>query len=450
MFQGIAAFLRERFLALTAGNAKLIIFFVKQVPKFMALPQELLDETAMDAKIAKGRDFMIWVEGGSSFVDGYQQDFKQLAGDLENLTKQSVIDPHAKQCIFWLIRLGCVACAFAGSFRLTFLTSLLQFLFLPFSLFAVLGSGVEIVFILYTGHALMFPLLKFLLHQVLPAEHNPAITISPSFLVLFLMADQLLCLVCLFRTPKGKTASMPTSRIMASVTYGFLNCKTYYLMLLPLIFGLEIPVFAWLLDAALGLSSNIHNIIKRFWEVLFYNAHRMAHIKEVYPDAHKFHHYLHDCTAFDAHIFGSGAPEEWLILMCDLALALCFGCAPASLSYHVLQMSWYNKWGFHTRSEQPEFHFDNFHADHHALHKANFGMTYPFELLMKTIPPQLGHEVEWLGFIVKRIDRDGNVCLIFNRVDDKSTFERAQQHAVAETAWRWSQVCNRYDCDMYS
>ena len=37
------------------------------------------------------------------------------------------------------------------------------------------------------------------------------------------------------------------------------------------------------------------------------------------------------------------APEEWLILMSDLALGLGFGLQPASLSGHVLGVSWYNK-----------------------------------------------------------------------------------------------------------
>lgn len=38
----------------------------------------------------------------------------------------------------------------------------------------------------------------------------------------------------------------------------------------------------------------------------------------VYNQAHKFHHYLHDTTAFDAHVYGAGAPEEWWSLMLEL------------------------------------------------------------------------------------------------------------------------------------
>ena len=31
-----------------------------------------------------------------------------------------------------------------------------------------------------------------------------------------------------------------------------------------------------------------------------------GHLPRVYEEAHKFHHYLHGSTAFDAHIYGSG------------------------------------------------------------------------------------------------------------------------------------------------
>jgi len=152
----------------------------------------------------------------------------------------------------------------------------------------------ETVFVLYSGHALVFPLLQLLLRSILPEHLYLTFTIRPWFLVALLVVDQLLCAICLIRTPKGKTAPMATSRIMQSVTYGFLNCKTYYLILLPLIFGLEVPVLAWVLDAVLGLSGKISETCGRIWAVLFYHAHRMGHVKQVYTDAHKFHHFLHD------------------------------------------------------------------------------------------------------------------------------------------------------------
>eukprot|EP00449_Zooxanthella_nutricula_P064479 CAMPEP_0198566726 /NCGR_PEP_ID=MMETSP1462-20131121/103717_1 /TAXON_ID=1333877 /ORGANISM="Brandtodinium nutriculum, Strain RCC3387" /LENGTH=227 /DNA_ID=CAMNT_0044297763 /DNA_START=339 /DNA_END=1022 /DNA_ORIENTATION=+ len=205
---------------------------------------------------------------------------------------------------------------------------------------------------------------------------------------------------------------------MASVTYGFLNCKTYYLVLLPLAFGLEVPVIPWALDASFGLSSRISNYFARYWEVLFYHIHRMGHVRQVYSDAHKFHHHLHDCTAFDAHIFGSGAPEEWLILMADIMLAACLGCVPASLSGHVLSVSWINKWDFHSRNDKPAGHADNFHADHHALHMVNFGFSPPFDLFMKTLPKQVSAAVEFKGFLVQRIEDGKDVRLQFTPTDE--------------------------------
>ena len=64
----------------------------------------------------------------------------------------------------------------------------------------------------------------------------------------------------------------------------------------------------------------------------------------VYEHAHKAHHYLHDSTAFDAHIYGSGAPEEYHTLMVEVVTSL-LGGTPPSLAFHTLYTSWTNKVG---------------------------------------------------------------------------------------------------------
>jgi hypothetical protein len=53
----------------------------------------------------------------------------------------------------------------------------------------------------------------------------------------------------------------------------------------------------------------------------------------VYAQAHKFHHHLPDACAFDAHIYGSGAPEEYFLLLTELVVAAWLGCCPPSLSW---------------------------------------------------------------------------------------------------------------------
>lgn len=65
--------------------------------------------------------------------------------------------------------------------------------------------------------------------------------------------------------------------------------------------------------------------------------------------AHKFHHYLHDTTAFDAHIYGAGAPEEWFSLVLEAGMALWFGLYPAALSLTLIMQSVSSKVG-HTRT----------------------------------------------------------------------------------------------------
>ena len=42
------------------------------------------------------------------------------------------------------------------------------------------------------------------------------------------------------------------------------------------------------------------------WATIYYHQHRIAHLPVVYDQSHKFHHYLHDTTPFDAHIYGAG------------------------------------------------------------------------------------------------------------------------------------------------
>ncbi|OLP97350.1 Vacuolar protein sorting-associated protein 26 [Symbiodinium microadriaticum] len=112
--------------------------------------------------------------------------------------------------------------------------------------------------------------------------------------------------------------------------------------------------------------------------VCFYVEHRIGHLPVVYQHAHKMHHYLHDSTAFDAHIYGSGMNEEffWILaetLPCLLAPSFFF---PYFLNFDTLYSSWTNK-SCHTRTaDEKEYGFcdeANFHADHHTLHRANFG-----------------------------------------------------------------------------
>jgi len=54
------------------------------------------------------------------------------------------------------------------------------------------------------------------------------------------------------------------------------------------------------------IAAKIQTLLKMDWATIYYHQHRIAHLPVVYDQSHKFHHYLHDTTPFDAHIYGAG------------------------------------------------------------------------------------------------------------------------------------------------
>ena len=145
----------------------------------------------------------------------------------------------------------------------------------------------------------MASILTAFANTIVPNEYNYVISISPTFLAVFLAIDQLLCAFTLFWTPVGRVEKMSPSRIWQSIWYGFLNCKTYYLILLPVAYGSKIAIIPWIVDYAFGISNLITNRTMAYWNVMFYLAHRIGHLPLVYADAHRFHHHLHDSTSFE-------------------------------------------------------------------------------------------------------------------------------------------------------
>ena len=408
-------FLTQTRTFLLTGNALLFSFWWRFLLAPFSLPDELNDDAILAKMMEYDEQFELRVK--KSHVQNYNDGLEEVGRQVERLGKP-ILSHKTKQWVFWGVRLGCAGVGvWTGSVGLVVMVSLLQFLFLPYSLFVSVAYGLETVFVLYTGHVIVWPVLVWLFDSVFCLDFMN-LTITPELCLGFLVLDQTICALCLWKTPKGKTAPISTWRIVQSVVYGFLNCKTFFLVLLPLCFGVKINIAAWMVDAFFGLSARISARCARHWQVLFYQVHRMGHLKHVYQDAHRFHHYLHDSTAFDAHIFGSGAPEEWLILMVDVLLGGYFGVVPGCLSYHVLGISLFNKWGFHTRVEGEEFSADNFHADH-AKHIYNFGFSLPHELLMMTIIPkqQETDALIFSNYKLSRKEENDEIILIFDPLD---------------------------------
>ena len=53
---------------------------------------------------------------------------------------------------------------------------------------------------------------------------------------------------------------------------------------------------------------------------MFYHYHRTVHLPGPYSEGHRHHHYLADATPFDAHMHGTGMPEEWFKPMTEISV----------------------------------------------------------------------------------------------------------------------------------
>jgi sterol desaturase/sphingolipid hydroxylase (fatty acid hydroxylase superfamily) len=209
------------------------------------------------------------------------------------------------------------------------------------------------------------------------------ICLNEAFALAFLGLDFCLNLLTYLRVSE----SFHPVRLLKHIAFGTFNTKTYYIVVFGVLAGLEVDLATWLLtsilSSALYCTDGVGSILRicslPCFEILFYCEHRIGHCPTVYLHAHKMHHYLHDTTAFDAHIYGSGMNEEFIWILAEAVPCLiCPGFFPYGLNFVTLKSSWTNKGG-HTRTSRQGagdlFDFDaaNFHADHHTLHRANFG-----------------------------------------------------------------------------
>mmetsp|Transcript_6926 Transcript_6926/g.15356 ORF Transcript_6926/g.15356 Transcript_6926/m.15356 type:complete len:143 (+) Transcript_6926:416-844(+) len=130
------------------------------------------------------------------------------------------------------------------------------------------------------------------------------------------------------------------------------------------------------------------------------------------------HHAMHGSTAFDAHVYGSGLPEEWAMLMMELWGTVLLGVPPPSVTnWFVIYTSWTNKTG-HTRVADGRRGQNN-HADHHTEHIKNYGIfSIAMDLLFETnAPPRDGSKHGYGDYTVDRSEETGLVTLSFTATD---------------------------------
>ncbi len=332
-------------------------------------------------------------------IDRYNQRYEELKHHLKRTVAVRGLFGSAFIAPLFVIRLACVVTAATTGFFWTFAVSLLQFVVAPYSFFAAVAAWLGVLpfyvihftlfAILQTGTALVFNRYPWLAAYL-------QLPITPLLIVGWIAVDQVVCLVLCFWTPVGRPAPMRPLRVLQSVGYGFINCKTYWLVLLLSLRGLPIDLLA------LGVYACIpHRVIMRgarllqpvlppgsrhwtFPSAMFYHYHRAVHLPGPYVHGHRHHHYLLDSTPFDADMHGSGMPEEWLKLMTEISVCLATGLMPWSFTHATIWQSLKNRVG-HARIQGEHPILDNFHVNHHTRHVRNFGYAaLPLDLVMGT------------------------------------------------------------------
>jgi hypothetical protein len=385
-------FLVGRFLNLLAaisGTAVLLRFWLRHHATMRALPPAMANPDVLAVRLADGRPFS--VASDTALPDAYNADLAAAKRALLALHSDAATGgrnaPRATMALFFSVRLATIAVLCAAPSRAGLAAagwiSLLQFAVAPYSLVIAVAQAAALFLPLFIGHFLSLGAM-IAVARCVPATaagdavaHYGTIRVDAAFIVLFFAADLALCVRCLWRTPLG--ASQPPARggAVLHVAYGLLNSKTYpaVLLLAARAAGFRFNAAFLLADALLGVTPALNATAQRLgqhWAPLFYHQHRVAHLPVAYDDAHKFHHHLHDTNAFAAHLYGSGAPEEYVLLAIEVAGCVLLGVPPPTLNYYVLQQSWSNKIG-HTRKVDGSGGC-NHHADHHTVHVRNFGI----------------------------------------------------------------------------
>lgn len=363
------------------------LFLLHSLPKWLRNPDTLQDVVKDRLKeLGKSATFSLSLD--NTAAKKYNREFDNIKTEMRRLHggDTELISYKGTLLILFSLRLVCIVSAWQGNLPLTLLLASIQFLVVPYSLFVSLCLAVALIPPIYLSHYIIFSIFQvvtYLITLVCPTTALQLLSgltqyfylpIGPAFVLGFFIVDQVLCIYCHTCTPSKQ---FPLCETLTHAFWGFLNTKTYTLVVLLHMMncGLTIPVWVWLLDSYFQVTARLARQVAArgaHWLELFYHQHRMAHLPKVYEHGHKLHHYLHGTLSFDAHIYGNGMPEEFFFLVLELCLGVYCGLLPATLNRLVLQYSLDNKFG-HTQ-KPTDSDGGNFHADHHLLHVKNFGI----------------------------------------------------------------------------
>jgi hypothetical protein len=403
------------------GHRRLFAFFFGDGWRLLVVLADAWDKPK--SRLSAGGTAVVEYRIPRAIVDRYNSHYEDLKATLRAVGPDRGLFGRAFILPMVAVRAGCAVVAAAFGWVPMAAFSVLQFAVAPYSFFAAVAAWYHVL-PLFMTHFVMLAIIQsgtsLVVNRFPAIEAFAYVSIDLRFILWWFVIDQLTCVLFCLWTPNGRPVRYPPGRLLQSWVYGFLNCKTYWLVLLFACQGFRIDLLAWTLLAlvpsrAVAYVSGLLRPLLRaasfhwtFQSSMFYHSHRLVHLPCVYPQSHRHHHYLHDATPFDADLYGSGLPEEWMKLLTETVMCMVFGLMPWSLSFSALQLSVRNRIG-HTRTDAEAA---NFHVNHHATHVRNFGVRwFPVDLLMGTEHKDvsvIGHGIK----VTRRVDRDDYVLVI--------------------------------------
>lgn len=406
----------------TVASVELFKFYFNYLPIFTKLFGSVNFPKFL--RLKQSRNSKNWrLSVAKSLIRDYNSALFHLKEKLNEIfAEEHEIEFQTRMSLVFIVRLCLIFAAYQkANLSTIILINSMQFFVAPFSLFVSTVYFFCYLLPMVLPHLLVNATLKISLNLICPSVINSlSIPISTIFITVFLLIDQLICLIMsLNGTPKLKCQKFPLREFITHMWFGNLNCKTYFLVLFFALnnYSFSVNTVALLVDWYFNLTEKISYMISKQTRLdsscLFYHMHRIAHLPRVYQHAHKLHHHLQGSNAFDAHhLYGSGLPEEWVELSFELLLSLKLGLNPLVFNPVILIGSWENKIDHMKKLDGG----NNHHAYHHILHSKNFSnFGGLLDLVFDTHSKD--DEIDLDGYLMKRSETEETVEISFALVD---------------------------------
>lgn len=426
----IINFTPKVFVNLILSNLEVWRFYNNTYPYIDAVMHSKLGEENYE-NVPAITEFPCKITFKASFVEEYNNLFKDFTKKLSEKKEIFELTKNQKTIMFMSLRVLLCILAYYGYFWSVFLFSLLQFIFLPYSLFISILVGKEIIYYLSSGYYIYLMIcfsIKYIIENCLNLTYlnnilNYNIEITNKFIIYVFAADYSVCILNHFYNKYGKSSEIDFRYSIKSFVYGTLNGKTYNFALLFLLKGAKLPIIIWFLDFFFSLGERIKQIYEknptRGYSISFYQTHRIGHLPKIYSDSHKFHHFFRNISPFESHLIGVGGPEDWFFFMFDLFFCKYFNTLPSIFCYKQILTNYEFKLS-HSKMENGN-DYNSAHVAHHLYPTKNYTWSNSVDMLFNTWLKK-DKCVDEYFFIRKEIEGE-NVNIFYDLVENKNKEE---------------------------